>query len=129
MFKVTRDTCANIKLLKKLAAEGYITIFDVNSENYTKKISKRIPAALVWDVSTWDGPDVFTDGEAYDMVRNIIGKDKIEDARKLEAHIRARNDYFITEDRDFLDKRNALKKELGVVIYTPTELNEELLRD
>lgn len=129
MELITRDSGANLKTLKNLENKGLIKIYDVKSENVTPKVKNKVPAILVWDLSTWDGSDVFTDetGErVFNDIVKIIGKNKIEDTRKLEAHVRSKNDYFITEDTDFLKHRIALEERFKTKIFTPDELSDHL---
>ncbi len=58
----------------------------------------------------------------YMEIREVLGADKVKDAMKLEAHLRNKLDYFVTEDNDFLKKREILKNKFGVNIVTPQEL-------
>lgn len=58
----------------------------------------------------------------YDEIRKIIGVEHVKDAMQLEAHIRNGHDYFVTEDTDFLKKREELIREFDVKIVTPEEL-------
>jgi len=53
-------------------------------------------------------------------------KKAIRDAMHLATHIMHDNDFFVTEDKDFLRKREELKKKFGVIIFTPRECYEEL---
>lgn len=114
-----------MKLLKILEKEGFIQIHDVMLENgrENKKVKSKILPVGVWDHGKWGeavyaGPDC-----SYEDIRNVIGKDRIEDAMHLEAHIRNGHDYFITEDHDFIDKRKVLETKFSVRIATPVELD------
>jgi hypothetical protein len=129
--KITRDASANVKILKNLENEGLIEIHDVMLEGgreNKKVINKVFPIGVCnhsrWDESVW-GSD---DDNTYDEIREIIGKDKIEDAMYLEAHIRNGHEYFVTEDNDFLSKRNILKEKFRVNIITPEGLQEKCQR-
>lgn len=123
-LSVTRDSGANVKLLKKLEKDGLIKIHDVMMENgrVNKKVKEKILPTGVWNHSVWGEFVWGSDDSAYDDILKIIGKNHIEDVMHLEAHIRSKQDYFVTEDRDFLDKREELKAAFPVKIVTPTEL-------
>ena len=125
-MKITRDACASVKILKKFEKEGCIEIYDVMLEGgrENKKVKRKILPLGVLDHSRWNEAVWAGDGNAYDGLCKILGKDKIEDAMHLEAHIRNKFDYFVTEDTDFLCKREVLKKKFGVNIVTPNELQE-----
>lgn len=123
MLKITRDSNANLKLLKWLERLGLIVITDVLGENETKKVKDKIGPVGVWGHFKWDDGSVWaSDDNKYSEICEIIGKNNIQDARKLEAHIRSGNDCFVTEDNDFLSKKDWLKHELGVEVITPQEL-------
>ena len=124
ILNVTRDSSANVKILKELENKGYIKIYDVMLENgrENKRIKEKILPVAVWDHCCWDEAVWGGDDCVYDEIRKILGTDHIEDAMHLEAHIRNRHDYFVTEDTDFLKKRKELHGRFGVKIATPEEL-------
>lgn len=125
-MRITRDSGANVKILKKLEKEGFIEIHDVMLESgrENKKVKNKVLPVGVWNHSRWGEAVWAGDDNTYDDLREILGKDKIEDAMQLEAHIRNKFDYFVTEDHDFLDKRDTLKEKFGVNIVTPDELQK-----
>lgn len=125
VYTVTRDSGANVKILKALERDGFIKIHDVMMENgrENKKVKEKIlPVGVYghgkWGEMVWAGPDC-----SYSNIRAIIGDRHIEDAIQLEAHVRNKHDFFVTEDRDFLDKRDQLETAFGVRIMSPTELD------
>lgn len=120
-LRVTRDSNANLKILKRLEYYGCIEIFDVKTENNTNKVLRKVLPAGVRGVFK-RGEFIRGGGDNYTQIKKIIGEGKIHDVIKLEAHIRNRFDYFVTEDHDFLDKREELREILGVKIVTPQEL-------
>jgi len=124
--KVTRDPSANLKILKKLEKENFIEIYDVILEGgrENQKVKRKILPVGVWNHSRWDESVWADDDNVYNDLREILGKDKIKDAMQLETHIRNKFDYFVTEDNDFLCKREVLKEKFGVNIVTPNELQE-----
>lgn len=124
-YSVTRDSGASVRVLRSLEKEGYIKIFDVMLENgrENKKVKNKIlPTAVLnhcrWGEAVWASED-----SLYEEMRRIIGRRHIKDAMHLEAHIRNGHDYFVTEDTDFLHKRDELAKRFDVKICTPTELD------
>ncbi len=126
VFSITRDSGANVKILKSLERKRYIKVFDVMLENgrENKKVKEKVLPVGVWGHSLW-GESVWagTDNK-YDEIREIIGKNNIEDAMHLEVHLRSNHDYFVTEDKDFLTKREILEQRFGVNIVTPEELEK-----
>lgn len=119
--KITRDSGANFKLLKNLANENYIEIFDVLTENETCKVKNKILPTAIFGYSEYGACELAGAG-VYEEILEVIGKENFGDAVKLDTHIRNNFDYFITEDNDFLSKREVLKEKFGVQILTPEEL-------
>ena len=125
---VTRDSGCNVKTLKKLEARGLIQLVDVDMENgkENKKIKNKVAPVGVWDVSNWGDGSVWgnsTDGK-FDELKKIIGKQHIQDIRQLEAHVRSKNEIFVTEDKDdILSKAKELKK-IGITVLSPEALTE-----
>lgn len=128
-LKITRDSGADVKLLKALEKEGFVEIHDVMIENgrENKKVKNKILPVGVYGQTKW-GECVYSDPDCtYNDIRKIIGEENINDAIQLEAHVRNRYDYFVTEDHDFLDKRQELEKTFSIKILSPIEL-EQLCR-
>ena len=128
-IKITRDSGANLKILRSLEKKGLIEIHDVLLENRTGRVSQKILPVAVWGQTKYGECVWASDDCKYDRIREIIGKNNIGDAIKLEAHIRNRFKYFITEDNDFLNRRSTLYREFKVNILTPVELSEILNSD
>lgn len=124
---VTRDSGANVKLLRRLEREGYIKIFDVKFENgrENKKVKEKVLPVGVWGSGARWGECVWAGADCvYADIREILGKEYAQDAMQLEAHIRNGHDYFVTEDNDFLRNRSRLEDKFSVKIVTPEELQE-----
>lgn len=121
---VTRDSGANVKILRKLEKDGFIKIFDVKIENgrENKKVPEKVLPVGVWGHARWGEAVYAGDDCKYEDIRKIIGHNHVKDAMQLEAHIRSSHDYFVTEDTDFLKVREELERKFGVKIITPTEL-------
>ena len=126
ILKITRDSGANVKILKAMENEGYIKIHDVMLENgrENKKVKNKILPVGVWDHARWDEAVWASSDCAYDEIRKIIGMNRVEDAMQIEAYIRNKHDYFVTEDNDFINKRDELNEKFGVKIVTPKELEK-----
>lgn len=122
--KITRDSGANLKIIKRLEKMGFVDVYDVKYENETKKVKNKVLPIGVWDRTKWDECVWAGSDCSYDSIRETIGKENIGDAIKLEAHIRMKNDYFVTEDHDFLDKRSQLKRKFKINILTSEELKK-----
>lgn len=132
MKTITRDSGANVKILKKLENAGLIQVTDVLLENgrENRQVKNKEPAIAVIGHSRIGECVIAANDTPYDAIRDIIGRDPqhVKDAMHLETHMRLGNDYFVTEDRDFLDNRDALQCEFGCEIVTPHEL-EAMLTD
>lgn len=89
-LKITRDSGANVKLLRQLEIEGYIEIYDVLIENgrENKKVRNKVLPVGVWNHTRWDEAVWGGDSRPYSDVRASIGNEHIGDAIQLEAHIR-----------------------------------------
>ncbi len=125
-FSVTRDSGANLKILLSLQKGGFIKIHDVMLENgrENKKIKEKILPVAVYNYSKWGEAVWGGEDTTYSDIRKIIGRENIKDAMHLEAHIRKAHNYFVTEDRDFLDKREELETKFNIKIVTPVELEK-----
>jgi len=126
-LKITRDSGANVRVLKKLEAEGYIEIYDVMLENgrQNRKIQSKILPTGVYGHSRFDECVYGGEEGKYSDIKNIVGSKNIEDAMHLEAHLRNGHDIFVTEDkRDILSNRNDLEKHFGIIVFSPQELIE-----
>jgi predicted nucleic acid-binding protein len=125
-YFITRDSCANVKILKDLEQRGFIKVFDVMLENgrENKKFKDKIKPVFIVGTSLLGEMVLANKDCKYDDIRSIIGKQHIKDSIHLEAHIRNKFDYFVTEDHDFLDKRQELENKFLVRIVTPQELQK-----
>ena len=129
VYIVTKDVSANLKKLKKLKSMGLIKITQVKIETQTAKIPNKILPTGVWKHTNWN--DMIwgskEDSGRFEKLKNILGKEHIEDAIQVSTHIREKYDYFVTEDHDILDKRLELEKTFpNLKIRNPDELEKEL---
>jgi len=124
--KITRDSCANLRKLKKLADLGYIEIHDVSFENKTPKVKNKILPVGVYGQTKY-GECLYAGKDCkYDEIRSVLGKQNIGDAIKLEAHTRNGFEYFVTEDSDFLRKKGILARKFGIKVISPNDLAKKL---
>lgn len=120
-FKVTRDSDVDMKRLRHLKDSCGIEIFDVQIDTVSKR-TEKIPSIGVYGLSKYGESIYSSDATVLNGIVKIIGMNNIKDAMKLEGHIRNKNDYFITQDHDFLDKRIDLEKKFNIKILDITEL-------
>lgn len=130
-LKITADSSANQKVLRKLKSSGYISVDYINLENakVSKKIKETTPAVAMWDVSVWDGGDVWAsdnEGELDKKLMPIIGKNNYEDRRHIVGHYSLGNDYFVSGDKDDILSNKEKLAELGIKVLSTDELCELL---
>lgn len=127
-LRVTADISANMKTLRSLEQRGLIEIHVVNIENHKsskKHKRKKNPIGIFDGPFSFFGEVVFAaDDTPYHVLNKIIGKEHHADVLHLESHIESGHDFFITEDNDFLSKREVLREKLEVEILTPDELTD-----
>ena len=130
MKTVTRDSGANVKILRALERAGLIQVTDVLLENgrTNKKFSAKEPAIFVIGHSHIGECVIAANHTPHSRIREIIGRDPrhVKDAMHLETHLRLGHDYIVTEDSDFLSKKDILCQEFECEIVTPDELREML---
>lgn len=125
-LKITVDKNVDLKKLRKLEQQGKIEIIEVKIENTTNKVNNKVlPLAVLGHTRL--GEMLLADNNSfYDHIVKIIGVDKVRDAIILDAHIRSKNDYFVTNDKDtFINycKRERLEKSFpNLEIVTVIEL-------
>jgi hypothetical protein len=142
----------DIDELAELARSGQIHIvitsgFDVDQRGASDErrranlewLSRRpilaIPGPFRWEMSYFDGPDVFIDGDTADVddaiSEIIVGvkpgdarSKRLQDVHHLTAHYMAKRDVFVTSDDDDMikkRKRDRLRSEVGIVVVSPSE--------
>lgn len=126
MITVTADSGANLKLLKEIAAQKLIKVHVISLENGSgNKIKEKLAPVMVWDVSKWgDGSVMAAEDNVFNEILEVVGNGNVQDARHLEAHYRAGNDYFVTEDHDdIISKKNKLFDQFSIKVVTSDELD------
>ncbi|MCP5038893.1 MAG: hypothetical protein GY945_14975 [Rhodobacteraceae bacterium] len=98
----------------------------IENHNNTSKIKqKELPIAVVGSkIATIGNADIAADDNKYSEVQNIIGRGHHADALHLEGHRKSGRDIFVTDDNDFLSKKAALFKTLGIRVATVDEIDE-----
>lgn len=89
-----------------------------------KKItSKDMPLAIIESPHSTIGNSVIAANDSnWPEIATALGKDNHGDAVQLEGHIRSGRDVFVTDDRDFLDRRDKLQEKFGVIVKSTDEL-------
>ncbi|MEP0190056.1 MAG: hypothetical protein ABJE00_06535 [Erythrobacter sp.] len=125
---LTVDGNANQKLLRRLESKGFVELHALNMESMisNKKMNRKDMPLAVLDSphSTLDNCVIAANDTIYSNVSNVMTKDNHGDAMQLEGHIRSGRDVFVTDDRDFLDRRDALKGQFGVEVKSTKEIAE-----
>lgn len=125
VLKVTADSGANLKLLRKLEKQGFINITVVDLENGKgNKIKSKVGPVGVWGKFKWGDGSVWANKDSiYQDVLAVVGRLNYQDARQLEAHFRLQNHIFVTEDLgDILSNKTALKQKFGITVMSPVDL-------
>jgi len=130
LLNITVDVSADLKRLRRLELAGQLKIFAVNIENHreTRKIqNKEPPVAVIGSKITTIGNSVTAPtNNKFAPLQRIIGKQHHADILHLERHIESGRDFFITDDNDFLSKREELSRELGIRILTVDEIEQHI---
>ncbi|MGA2911451.1 MAG: hypothetical protein ABSE17_02310 [Candidatus Levyibacteriota bacterium] len=128
MYTVTVDINSDSPKIRALEAKGIIKIYRIRIENNKNKQSAILPTSVLGRTVLGQmrfGSDQQT--KVFNKLKKIIGINNINDCIHLEAHIRDRRDYFVTEDHDILDARTQLKEDFPELeIRTVNEIINEL---
>ena len=123
---LTVDGNANQKLLRKLESRGFVEIHALNIESAigNKKLKKKDkPLAVIGSRHSIIGNSVIAaDDTIWPDISAAMTKDNHGDAMQLDGHIRSGRDIFVTDDKDFLKRRDALKKKFGVTVNSTQEI-------
>lgn len=142
---ITKDVCANEKILRRLERDGHIKLYvsDMELPQSGSKIIGRnsLPFGFLCDdpnCKCKEGIGGFGDGSeerphSYwetqnneDLFKNIVsilGTSNRRDSKQLLHHHINKRDIFVTEDRNILNASERLNKELGIVVKTPRDLD------
>lgn len=131
-LKVTVDRNADLKALRKLEADGLLELYVVAIEGFedTGKVKNKVMPVAVADspFSRIGSSRIAADDTSYRAIQRIVGKQNHGDCIHLEAHIASGRELFVTDDNDFLSKKEELKNELGVEVATVTELQQRFAK-
>lgn len=123
---LTVDANANQRFLRQLESRGFVELHAINIENMTdnKKMKrKHMPLAVLDSPHSTIGNCVIASNETiWPEVSAAMTKGNHGDAMQLEGHIRSGRDVFVTDDRDFLSRRDRLKEQFGVTVKSTEEI-------
>ena len=139
MIKVYLDSNVDVKLIKKTVKN----IFgDVEIKFLQWPVDKRnknikdfgLPAGeitwsddnLTWEESNFTWAD-YSPTEKYEQVIQIIGKNNRRDCIHFDVAIKNKCHFFLTEDKDFLQKRDQLEVLSCVEIFDPSKHLDEFI--
>lgn len=129
ILKVSCDENVHFKNIRKLEMAGHIEIHATNIEGITqnrKATNKHPPTATIDGRFGFIGSSAITDdGSRLNRIERIIGAGNHGDVAHFEAHLRGKRDVFVTDDNDFLSKRQELEDTFGTRILTTSELLAE----
>lgn len=128
VYTVTKDISADYKKLRVLRDKGFIKIIGIKIENNKDKFDAILPTGVM-GYTVLGSMKLGSDEQAknFEELKRIIGRNNINDCIHLEAHIREGYDYFVTEDKDILDKKSELEQQFpNLKIRTTDELVGEL---
>jgi len=109
---VTMDTSADFQRLKKLQDKQLIRVEKVSIENDIKQVCTTHTTVGILGAAHL--PFRLGPYDIYETILSIIGKQNINDAMILEAHIHSGNDYFVTNNvNDFI--KNGKREKLQAV--------------
>ncbi|MBR9864878.1 MAG: hypothetical protein GYB24_15680 [Rhodobacteraceae bacterium] len=113
---LTVDGNANQRLLRQLESQGFVEIHALNIESAidNKKLKRKHMPLAVFDSphSTIGNSVIAADDTIWPDISAAMTKDNHGDAMQLEGHIRSGRDIFVTDDKDFLERRDALKAKI-----------------
>ena len=133
MIKIYLDRNVDVKSLKNKidhkAFQGMIEFIQWPLEGRTKQIKDYgLPAGeITWndlshvtwnelDFCTWDD---FDPTASYNEILTIVGKQHRSDCIHFDIAIKNKCSFFLTSDKDFLDKRVDLENLSGIQIFDP----------
>jgi len=125
---LTVDGNADQRLLRQLENQGFVEIHAINIESAidNKKLTRKDMPLAVFDSphSTFDNCVIASDDTIWPDISAAMTKDNHGDAMQLEGHIRSGRDIFVTDDKDFLNRRDALREKFGVTVKSTREIAE-----
>lgn len=125
-ISLTVDGNANQRLLRRLERDGFVEIHAMNIESAigNKRLNRKdMPLAVIGSPHSTIGNCVIAaDNTIWADISAVMTRDNHGDAMQLEGHIRSGRDIFVTDDKDFLNRRDALKKKFGVTVKSTQEI-------
>ena len=128
MLKISCDRNANIKALGKLHLEGKIEIHGVAIEGHEdnrKLPNKTLPYTFIGSPFSRIGRCKIAPAETpKEEIEKIIGRQHHGDVIHFLDHVLSERDIFVTDDNDFLSKRDILEERFKTKILTVDEFLE-----
>jgi len=144
-----KESCPYMKKIEELAKRGQIKIYITSimeteflkGKGYKQGIdkSKNYSADTevgVWGHSRW-GSALYEDKDDSNNLEKIkkilfpkieiLTDRQIKDCMHLQTTIKYNREYFITNDKNFLKKKETIKEKLGAKIYSPEEFCKIIL--
>ncbi len=102
-------------------------------KNYDMDIEIGVWGHSRYGASLWGGKK---DSKLFNEIKEILypntkelTDNQIKDSMYLQTHINCKRDYFITDDEEhILCKKNELKNKLNLIVCTPQEFCEKIIR-
>lgn len=136
-LKITADTSADRKLLKKLKAKGLIEFTYMNLENAKQNVAAgtrgwsddNIPAFFTLNESTFADGDVLAPSNALNIEKELVRilgakKQNLADRRQLLGHYYSGNDVFVTGDKGDISSNKDALAVIGIVVLFNDEIEE-----
>lgn len=139
-LKITADTSANRKLLKRLEMEGIVEFTYINLENAKLNAVSGIrgwgddnyPAFFTLGVSTLGGGDVLGPSDIPDIEKELVSilggkRQNLGDRRQLLGHFYSGNDVFVTGDKGDISNNKEELARVGIIVLSNDELEDYIL--
>jgi hypothetical protein len=139
MINVYLDSNVDVKLIKKTIKNIFE---DVEIKFLQWPVDKRnkniknfgLPAGeitwsddnLTWEASNFTWAD-YSPTEKYECVKQIVGKNNRRDCIHFDIAIKNKCQFFLTEDKDFLQKRDHLEALSGIKIFDPSKYLDKFI--
>ncbi len=103
-------------------------------KGYDKDIEVGVWGHSRFGSSLWGGE---VDSRLFNEIKKTLNpgikklnENQIKDSMHLQTHINCKRDFFITDDKKhIISKKNELKDRLGIVVCTPKEYCEKIIKE
>lgn len=129
-IKIYKTSVMDTEFIK---GEGYLEGLE-KSKNYHEDIGPGVWGHSRWGHFTWGSKE---NGNQLDEIKNILfhrinklNDKQLRDCLHLRTHFKYKRDYFITSDRShILNKKESLEKNLKIIVISPKEFCEKILKN